>query len=102
MQECLQAVVIASLTTERVEQAIISIEANKHVLCEKPVLHERRNNKSRLPSNHLSGPHEKNNPQSRSVVDARKEDPIRKTFAVSSAASTLPIATPCQRLTLAS
>lgn len=34
-QECLQAVVIASVTTVHAEQAIKAIDANKHVLCEK-------------------------------------------------------------------
>jgi myo-inositol 2-dehydrogenase/D-chiro-inositol 1-dehydrogenase len=36
-QEGLQAVVIASVTTVHAEQAIKGIEANLHVLCEKPL-----------------------------------------------------------------
>ena len=36
-QEGLEAVVIASVTTVHAEQAIQAIEANKHVLCEKPL-----------------------------------------------------------------
>ena len=36
-QEGLQAVVIASVTTVHAEQAIKAIDANLHVLCEKPL-----------------------------------------------------------------
>ena len=36
-QEGLQAVVVASATTVHAEQAIKAIEADKHVLCEKPI-----------------------------------------------------------------
>lgn len=36
-QEGLQAVVIASMTTVHAEQAIKAIDANFHVLCEKPL-----------------------------------------------------------------
>lgn len=36
-QEGLQAVVIASVTTVHAEQAIKAIDANFHVLCEKPL-----------------------------------------------------------------
>ena len=36
-QEGLQAVVIASITTVHADQAIKAIDANKHVLCEKPL-----------------------------------------------------------------
>ena len=36
-QEGLEAVVIASVTTVHAEQAIKAIEANLHVLCEKPL-----------------------------------------------------------------
>ncbi len=38
-QEGLQAVVIASVTTVHAEQAIKAIDANLHVLCEKPPLY---------------------------------------------------------------
>ena len=36
-QEGLEAIVIASVTTVHAEQAIKAMEANKHVLCEKPL-----------------------------------------------------------------
>lgn len=36
-QEGLQAVVIASVTTVHADQAIKAMDANKHVLCEKPL-----------------------------------------------------------------
>jgi myo-inositol 2-dehydrogenase/D-chiro-inositol 1-dehydrogenase len=36
-QEGLQAVVVASATTVHAEQAIKAIDADKHVLCEKPI-----------------------------------------------------------------
>lgn len=71
----LEAVVVATVTTAHAEQAIKAIEADKHVLCEKPLSTSVEIVSTKCPM-HLE--HFANNIQSQSVVDAANKKPHLK------------------------